>query len=213
MPRRSEPRLLVLHALRLKGVAGVDTVADAVGVPVRTVRDELTQLADAGLARQRTGALQGWSLTPAGRTEHERLLQDEAAADAVLPRIATAYDMFRQLNPGVLDVCSRWQVRQSKWGPVLNDHTDPAYDGSVIGDLADLHADAVPVCDGLAGSLERYGAYGPRLDHALERVRAGETDWFTKPVIASYHTVWFELHEDLLATLGIDRAAEVQGAS
>ena len=30
----------------------------------------------------------------------------------------------------------------------------------------------------------------------------------TKPVIESYHTVWFELHEDLLVTLGLDRAAE-----
>ena len=29
-------------------------------------------------------------------------------------------------------------------------------------------------------------------------MRAGDSDWFTKPMIASYHTVWFELHEDLL---------------
>jgi len=27
--------------------------------------------------------------------------------------------------------------------------------------------------------------------------------------MSSYHTVWFELHEDLLATLGIDRASEL----
>jgi hypothetical protein len=27
-------------------------------------------------------------------------------------------------------------------------------------------------------------------------------------MIESYHTVWFELHEDLLATLGIQRAGE-----
>jgi hypothetical protein len=27
-------------------------------------------------------------------------------------------------------------------------------------------------------------------------------------VIDSYHTVWFELHEDLLSTLGIERASE-----
>ena len=27
-------------------------------------------------------------------------------------------------------------------------------------------------------------------------------------MIDSYHTVWFELHEDLLATLGIERSSE-----
>ncbi len=27
-------------------------------------------------------------------------------------------------------------------------------------------------------------------------------------MIESYHTVWFELHENLLATLGIQRARE-----
>ena len=67
----------------------------------------------------------------------------------------------------------------------------------------------MPICDDLAGCLARYGHYGPRLQNALDRVRAGELDWFTKPMVASYHTVWFELHEDLLATLGIERGSEV----
>jgi hypothetical protein len=29
-------------------------------------------------------------------------------------------------------------------------------------------------------------------------------------MIDSYHSVWFELHEDLLATLGIERGSEPQ---
>jgi hypothetical protein len=41
-------------------------------------------------------------------------------------------------------------------------------------------------------------------------VRAGEGDWFTSPLVDSYHTVWFELHEDLLATLGLERAEEAR---
>jgi len=39
-------------------------------------------------------------------------------------------------------------------------------------------------------------------------VSAGDVDWFTKPMIPSYHTVWFEMHEDLLCTLGIERGSE-----
>jgi hypothetical protein len=41
-------------------------------------------------------------------------------------------------------------------------------------------------------------------------VLEGQPEWFTKPVIDSYHTVWFELHEDLLCTLGIERASEAR---
>jgi len=39
-------------------------------------------------------------------------------------------------------------------------------------------------------------------------VQGGDGEWFTKPTVDSYHTVWFELHENLLATLGIERGAE-----
>jgi pyruvate,orthophosphate dikinase len=54
----------------------------------------------------------------------------------------------------------------------------------------------------------RFGIYRPRLSRALERVRAGDTSFMARPVIDSYHTVWFELHEDLIAITGRTRAAE-----
>jgi len=44
-----------------------------------------------------------------------------------------------------------------------------------------------------------------RASHALV---AGEHTWLTRPTVDSYHTVWFELHEDLLATLGRTRSDE-----
>jgi hypothetical protein len=60
----------------------------------------------------------------------------------------------------------------------------------------------------LGDALERFGDYGKRFDLALGKVKNGERDWFAKPMIDSYHTIWFELHEDLLATLGIERSKE-----
>ena len=51
-----------------------------------------------------------------------------------------------------------------------------------------------------AGSSERYAA-------ALDRAARGEHAWVAQPKIDSCHTVWMELHEDLLATLGLDRGA------
>jgi hypothetical protein len=198
----------VLHGLRLKGVAEAPAVAEAAGLPPEAVSARLADLAARGLVAHREGLLAGWALTPTGRAEHERLLADEADERELRPLIEDAYRGFRALNPQVLDACSRWQVRTRAGRPVVNDHADPAYDRTVIGDLAALHTRAEPVCERLGAALDRYRPYGPRLGHAVERVRAGDTDYFTKPVLPSYHTVWFELHEDLLATLGLDRSSE-----
>jgi hypothetical protein len=42
------------------------------------------------------------------------------------------------------------------------------------------------------------------------RVSEGERDWLTSPRVDSYHTVWMELHEELLAALGLERGSEEQ---
>jgi len=208
MPYRSDARLLVLHGVRLKGVASAEAIAFAAGVDVAVVARQLDELASLGLVVRREGLLTGWQLTAAGRVEHERLLAGELADAGARPAVESGYDRFRTLNPGVLDACSRWQVRELSGRLVRNDHADPSYDEKVLNDLADALTEARPLGDRLAGALERFGPYAPQLEDALDKARAGERDYVTKPVIPSFHTVWFEMHEDLLVTLGLDRTSE-----
>jgi hypothetical protein len=208
MPYPSDPRLLVLHGLRLKGVADVAALAEATGLDGDRVAGELAALADAGLAVERTGALAGWALTPSGRAEHQRAVRDEVDAAGARATVTGAYERFRALNAGVLDACSRWQVRNVGGRMVRNDHRDAAYDAGVVADLARLNEDAEPVVEQLAGALDRYATYGPQLRRAVEKVEAGQGDWFTRPMFPSYHSLWFELHEDLLTTLGVERSDE-----
>jgi hypothetical protein len=207
MATRSDPRLLVLHGLRLKGPAGAEAVAESAGIATAEVESWLARLEAGGLVVHRD-LPGGWSLTPAGRAEHARLVGREIDAAGVRPAIEGAYERFRALNGAVLDACSRWQVREVAGTAVVNDHQDPDYDARVVGDLAALHTRVGPLCDDLADVLERYRPYHDQLSRAVAKVEAGERDWFTKPRLASYHTVWFELHEDLLTTLGLDRTAE-----
>ena len=210
MAAPSEPRTLVMHGLRLKGFAEPAAVADAVDVDEQAAKSLLDDLVAEGLASYREGRMSGFTLTPAGRTEHARLLSEELARHAVREAITAAYRRFLTRNQDLLGVCTAWQLREDdpSGEPVINDHSDPAYDAAVIERLGEIDAWIQPVCAELASSLARYAGYGPRLTHALERLRAGESDWFTKPMIPSYHTIWFELHEDLLATLGIERGQE-----
>lgn len=107
-------------------------------------------------------------------------------------------------TPEPLELCRAWQLRPSDGDVAVNDHSDPAYDARVLGRFADLHERALPVCHDLEAALPRFGRYRSRLTHALDRARAGELAYVTDTTTA-YHTVWAELHEDLLATLGIPR--------
>jgi hypothetical protein len=198
----------VLHALRLKGFADLDVVAAHAGLLEDDVAARLAAFAEEGLAVRREGRITGWSLTPAGRQHHGELAAAEVANAGCRPVVHDAYRAFLAINGDMLTVCTEWQMRTVEGEPTVNDHADAVYDKGVIGRLRDVHDRAEPVCAQLAEALDRYATYAPRLRAAVERVEAGDTDWFTKPVVDSYHTVWFELHEDLLCTLGIERSKE-----
>jgi hypothetical protein len=210
VPDASEARLLVLHGLRLGGFVEPDVVAARSGLTEAEVSELLDGAQADGLARRRDGRVSGWLLTADGRSEGERLLAAELDATGARATVAAAYDRFMQVNKDLLATCTAWQVRDEGSG-ALNDHSDAAYDAEVIRRLGEIDDAVQPICADLASCLERFGRYGDRLAAARSEVEQGDVDWFTKPMIDSYHTVWFELHEDLLATLGIERATEESG--
>jgi len=201
----SEPGFLVLHALRLKGFAEADVVATSTGLDEDVAAKHLAALCDDGLVQRREGRVNGWSLTPAGRARHAELASAELDESGKRDAVDDCYRRFLDVNGDMLAVCTAWQLRDPQ---TINDHSDAEYDADVVQRLLGIHDRVRPVTADLRDALERYSRYGGRLRSALEKVVAGEHEWFTKPVIDSYHTVWFELHEDLLSTLGIERASE-----
>ncbi len=204
----SDPGFLVLHALRLKGFAEDDVVAAMTGLDVEAVSRRLKEQASDELVVRRDGRISGWSLTPAGRACHAMLVRDELDAAGARDDVQSAYDRFLHINQDMLGVCTAWQLRDVDGAQAINDHSDRDYDAGVIQRLVGIHDRVRPVTADLRDAMTRFGSYGDRLRSALEKVMAGESEWFTKPVIDSYHTIWFELHEDLLCTLGIERSSE-----
>ena len=204
---RSPLDLRVLHGLRLKGLVDTPFLAEFVGAEIDDVEGLLGLAVADGFAKQRTGGRSGWSLTDEGRKEHERLLAVQLDEAERRTDVQSAYRRFLALNGRLLQICTDWQVIDGAKG-TLNAHDDPAYDAGIVAQLIEIDRAVQPICAELGGWIDRFGHYGRRFSTALARVVAGEIDWFTKPTIDSYHTVWFELHEDLLVTLGIDRASE-----
>jgi hypothetical protein len=67
------------------------------------------------------------------------------------------------------------------------------------------HARVLPIIDAAAAQLPRLSGYSTKLRAALDKVKAGDTAWLARPLIDSYHTVWFELHEELIGAMGMTR--------
>ncbi len=208
MSSPSTPRLLVLHAVGIKGLAPADAIATATRLEVDEVEVVLAELAEAGLVEHRQGALVGWALTPVGRKQRHVSVAEELDASGARSAVEGAYRRFSVVNPELLATCTAWQLRPVGGGAVANDHTDADYDRGVIDRLVVVHGQVQPVLSTLTASLDRFTGYPLRLEAALDRVVAGEADWCTRPTIDSYHTVWFELHQDLLDTLGLDRGSD-----
>lgn len=142
-------------------------------------------------------------LTPAGREAHAAWAR--LAVGSPEEELARqTYDRFLVYNTELLEVCTAWQLRPDGG---LNDHSDRAYDFSVIERLDRLHERVAPLIDRLGERVRRFDGYTGRLAAALDRV-ADDRQWFASPRCDSYHTVWMQLHEDLLGAVGASREDE-----
>lgn len=71
--------------------------------------------------------------------------------------------------------------------------------------LDGVHRRVGPIIGTVAMQLPRLSRYPVKLRAALDKVKAGDIAWLTRPLIDSYHTVWFELHEELIQAVGLTR--------
>jgi hypothetical protein len=197
-----QPLFLTHHALRIKGFAKSESLADITALDVDLIERRLEELARSGHALYRE-ARSLWQLTPEGREAHREALERDVrslAIDALEPH----YRSFLDVNEVFKSLCGEWQVRHGQ----PNDHSDPGYDASVIERLVLLNRHAQPIVTSMAGVVPRLSPYASRLESACRNVSAGSHHLFTGVMCGSFHDIWMELHEDLILTQGIDRAAE-----
>jgi len=206
-PYRSEPDFLILHALRCIGVAGEERIATASGLSLDETLLRLHGHADRQLVSLDSGPFGGWSLTGKGEVTERQLTLDEVLRSDARDFVTACYERFLVLNPRLLQISTDWQIRRFGTSQSMNDHSDPNYDNKVLSRLIRIDDKAQPIYDDLASRLLRFGLYADRLSRALDRSLAGESAYVSDN-LDSYHTVWFQLHEDLLATLGISRDEE-----
>lgn len=191
--------LAVLQGVRLKGRVSPADLAATLGTDVADITPVVERLTAAGLLTEG----ETLRITLTGTERLTALLAEERKG--IDPRaMAAAYDDFRAVNEDLKRLVTDWQLKGGPDG-VPNTHDDADYDTAVLARLDDVHARVLPVIEAAAAQLPRLGAYATKLVAALDKIKAGETAWLSRPLIDSYHTVWFELHEELIVAVGLTR--------
>ena len=191
----------VLQTVRLKGRVSTSDLASALGTDPTAVVDRL--VADGALL-----SAPALRLTPAGR---ERLAELLAAERASVDRAAAeaVYERFTPVNADFKSALSQWQLGRAEQREIdpgrASGAADPACDADVLASVQDVHQRVTPVIAAAAELLPRLSHYADRLTAALRLAAAGDLAWLSRPLVDSYHTVWFELHEELIGLAGRTR--------
>jgi pyruvate,orthophosphate dikinase len=194
---------LVVRALFIKGFATPEGLAPALGeeetgaILDRTTADGVTEL---------TGAM--FQLTADGKAMGAEMMASDREAWG-MEKASKALDNFLPIDGRMKEIVTAWQMREVDGEPVLNDHTDSAYDASVLAEFASLHHDAAAWLRPLTEGLARLELYVARLERAADLVADGNHAYIASPTVDSYHSVWFELHEDLIHLADRTREDEV----
>ena len=195
----------MVRLLSIKGFATPDAAAAALQTTEEDASSVLDQMTADGLV-QMMGSM--FSLSDDGKAVAGELLAEDREAWGA-ERAEAGLDSFLDLDGRMKVIVTAWQMREVDGAPVLNDHTDAAYDAAVLADLAALHVDADVWLANLMEELPRLGAYNVRLTRAADLVAGGDHNYIASPRLDSYHNVWFELHEDLILLAGRTREDEV----
>ena len=193
--------LTVLQAVRLKGRVTRSDLATTLGEEADDVGVVVEQLSRSGML------VDGETLriSSDGRLRLNELLAVERE-HIDKSAMADAYADFRFINAEFKALVTEWQVKDGQ----PNMHDDVDYDAAVLARLGDVHRRVAPIVVAAAAQVPRLARYGAKLQAALDKIVAGETIWLSRPLIDSYHTVWFELHEELILAAGLTRESEAR---
>jgi pyruvate,orthophosphate dikinase len=182
--------LAVLAALRLAGLCDAAGLATRLVIAPTDASEFLAGCAARGNVEERGRA---FTLSDTGRSvldaalEQERTGIDPAAARRV-------YAAFTRHDRRLKELLTGWQLDGRPPGAVVR--------------LAMFHDEFEPVLERAVGLAARLQPFPVRFDAALQRAEAGDDRYLLHPAVDSYHTIWFELHEELLHLNGRTRADE-----
>jgi hypothetical protein len=162
-----------LHTLALRGA-------------VRHLPEESDGLVRDGLVRPTSG---GYELTEIGHRRHRALFESERQS-IDLGLLEMAYSRLPGLTRRLRDLSFEWEAN------------DELTRGLMVGPLCAIIDEVELVLRRSAAVAPRFASYGPRLDNAKYLLLDSDQRYAFGPEVESVLTVWREMTEDYLQTLG-----------
>ena len=194
----------LLRALSPLGFASPERIA----VSLATSSGVVSELISAVLqADHVAGAPRGLHVTPDGRAWLRAQLQaeregiDREAADRIYRSFIAHDEDFKCL-------ITDWQIRVVDGKRVAYDHEDRGYDDIVRRRLAVFHESISSLMAEIVCMAGRLKPFAIRFASAAAAVASSDSSMIASPLKDSYHTVWFELHEELMHLSGRNRSAK-----
>ncbi|HJQ47150.1 MAG TPA: hypothetical protein VJ870_12650 [Amycolatopsis sp.] len=199
----AKPDYDVLNVVALKKMATAPVIARVCGCDAADAEAALARLAEAGLVVVADGAALPTDEAEPALAEAASRFYADVRAD---PLVASLVDRFENVNAQFLKAMSSWQLIDVGGKKITNTHTDSAYDDKVIFRLGRLVQQLQPLLNALAEHDRRFSTYGHRFLITSRAIDGGQHELVSSPTTDSIHNIWFEFHEDLLRTLGRERA-------
>ncbi|PZN93316.1 MAG: hypothetical protein DCF31_13055 [Alphaproteobacteria bacterium] len=193
---------LALHGLAILRAATPAAVARRMALAPAEV-EAMIDLAAAHGRVVRTG--DRLMLAPLARLALAADYSRTCAALRADPAFNDAAARFEVVNLDLKALMTDWQTRVVGGLTLPNDHSDQAHDERLIDRVGRFHDRVTPLLDALVGLVPRLAVYRDGLLAALERAEDGDIAWVSDVACESYHTLWFDLHEELLRLSGTER--------
>jgi pyruvate,orthophosphate dikinase len=200
----------IVHALMIKGFAVPNDLAPA----MLSTPDEVGALLDGMVAEGLAEIIGGSALAGMFQLSADGKAFGSEGIDADrktwgAEQATTALDDLLPFDHRMKEIMTGWQMREVDGEQVLNDHSDSEHDAAVLAEFQSLHKDSNVWLESLAEGLQRLALYVARLARAADQVAGGDTMYLASPRVDSFHSIWFELHEDLILLAGRTREEEV----
>jgi pyruvate,orthophosphate dikinase len=187
------------RVIQLKGLCTVERAAVALAAAACHI-EQLIAASDALFQMTPRGIM----LTPNGRSWVSQKLHEERDAHNIA-EIERSYARFVDLNQRFKQIVSAWQMAS-------RGETDRIGWDVLVESVSHVQSHLQPILERHAALVPRLGAYTRRFAVALDAMRAGDRSMLASPLKDSYHTVWFEYHEELMTLCGRGRASEERQA-
>ena len=183
----------VLRAIGLSGQAEIDAIARGSGITADVARVVVSDAEAAGLV---ASGPRGFRLTAEGRVKvNEGLRVEREGLDPATT--LDLYERFGRIDRKFKELVTEYQLSDS-----------PTRFSWAVAGMSDVHPAVQELVASATELVPRLAPYRARFESAMEHLARGDEKYLVAVTLDSYHTIWFQFHEELIEMAGRTRAEE-----